>query len=341
MPRERRTTLQDIADRTGYARSTVSLALRDHPSIPVATRAKIHAAARDLGYRPNPLVSALMTQLRGARRANEETIGLINLAEAPFPDLVRRNLFYRQLHDGIRSEADALGVRFDEFVIGPELASSIDRILRSRGIHGLLIFPGSNLNDLGFELEWERYASVHIGFGQDDPIHQVVSDYFHDIDLALRVLRERNIRRVGFAVSTQRDRSIDFSWTSRFLLFQQETPARSRIPLINSKEAEFDRDHFLDWFTRHRPDAILVAGEREYQWLLDAGVSIPGECGVINLVQRGETEMTGVNPRTDQVGCAAVSLLMSLLESNQFGLPRFPRTISIRGEWIEGKTLSC
>jgi LacI family transcriptional regulator len=36
------------------------------------------------------------------------------------------------------------------------------------------------------------------------------------------------------------------------------------------------------------------------------------------------------------VGSAAVELLMSLLQANQFGLPEFPRLISVKGKWLSG-----
>jgi LacI family transcriptional regulator len=57
-------TLQDVADRAGVHRSTVALALRDHPRIPADTRELIRALAEKLGYRKNPLVAALMRSRR-------------------------------------------------------------------------------------------------------------------------------------------------------------------------------------------------------------------------------------------------------------------------------------
>ena len=38
--------------------STVSLALRDHPSIPPSTRARIRAVAKEFGYQRDPLLDA-------------------------------------------------------------------------------------------------------------------------------------------------------------------------------------------------------------------------------------------------------------------------------------------
>jgi DNA-binding LacI/PurR family transcriptional regulator len=64
--------MRDIATETGVSRSTVSRILNDAPlSVPIAagTRARVLAAARDRGYRPNPLARALRgapTMLLGA-----------------------------------------------------------------------------------------------------------------------------------------------------------------------------------------------------------------------------------------------------------------------------------
>lgn len=60
-------TMQDVATAAGVDRTTVSLALRNHPRISLATRKRVQQVADELGYRTHPLVSALMTY-----RANRE-----------------------------------------------------------------------------------------------------------------------------------------------------------------------------------------------------------------------------------------------------------------------------
>lgn len=52
-------TIKDIAREVGMDFSTVSLALRDHPRIAVATRLRIQQAAERLGYVPNRAAQAL------------------------------------------------------------------------------------------------------------------------------------------------------------------------------------------------------------------------------------------------------------------------------------------
>ena len=56
-------TMADIARKVGLGRSTVSMALRNHPEIAAATKDRVLKAASELGYQPNPLISLLMSRL--------------------------------------------------------------------------------------------------------------------------------------------------------------------------------------------------------------------------------------------------------------------------------------
>jgi LacI family transcriptional regulator len=56
---KRRTTLKDIAAKTGYSINTISHALRDLPDISEATRNKIRRTARDMGYFNNTIAASL------------------------------------------------------------------------------------------------------------------------------------------------------------------------------------------------------------------------------------------------------------------------------------------
>lgn len=59
-----RITLKDIAKACGYTANTVSRAMRNDSRLPAATRDKIQAAAKQLGYIPNSLASSLRSGRR-------------------------------------------------------------------------------------------------------------------------------------------------------------------------------------------------------------------------------------------------------------------------------------
>lgn len=63
---EERPTLEDVAAFAGVSRSTASRALNDDAYVSAASREKVLAAARDLGYSPNQAARSLVTRRTGA-----------------------------------------------------------------------------------------------------------------------------------------------------------------------------------------------------------------------------------------------------------------------------------
>lgn len=346
-----RPTLQDIADRAGFGRATVSMALRNHPEIKPATRELICRTAEEMGYRPNPMIAALMTQLRerGGRTAKgqknfpEVTAGQIALVSR-FRGHIRqrefKDSFYRPLYNAINESAEARGYGIDEFGLGenPVSDARLTQILRARGIRGVLFFPGADSPRGEFpDLDWRYFATVLIGFNTaHEGLHQVCSDYGYDFECALRHVRAAGFRRIGLAVTNRVDTATNHAWGSRYLFYRHGIPARDRLPPLFSARDHLAQEEVCAWYERHRPQVVLSAGEMTRDILVRAGHRVPEDVRVVNLVQRGEPGLAGIDPHTAEVGHAAVDLLASLLHGNHLGQPTFPRRISIRGHWVAG-----
>ncbi|MFC5721441.1 LacI family DNA-binding transcriptional regulator [Streptomyces gamaensis] len=117
--------IKDVAERAGVSVATVSRVLNGRSPVP-ATREKVLAAVRELGYRPNVLARALRT-------ARTRTLGLV------ISDL--RNPFFTELADAVEQEARSLGY---SLIIGnagesPEQQDDQLRTLLDRRIDGLLV----------------------------------------------------------------------------------------------------------------------------------------------------------------------------------------------------------
>src|SRR5919106_3191837 len=76
----RRPSMRDVARVAGVSQTTVSFVINDVPDahIPKATRERVWAAVKRLGYRPNAIA-------RGLRRDTTDTIGFVSDAVATTP----------------------------------------------------------------------------------------------------------------------------------------------------------------------------------------------------------------------------------------------------------------
>ena len=120
-----RVTLAQVAQAAGVSRATASLVLNDRRDarFSEATAQRVHAAARDLGYRPNRLATALAhggTQtiallseelssdpfaadlVRGVTRGAAAAGKLLYVVQSDGDDAVRRRLVHQLLDHGVR-----------------------------------------------------------------------------------------------------------------------------------------------------------------------------------------------------------------------------------------------
>ncbi|MCB1486541.1 MAG: LacI family DNA-binding transcriptional regulator [Bauldia sp.] len=116
-------TSRDVAKAAGVSQATVSRVLSNHPSVSPATRTKVEAAFKKLGYEPNGPARAMRTNRTG-------TIGIV----------VSRidNPFYPELLQAISRELDGLGRRMTVWnAQGPGEKSAADAV-RQRLVDGVI-----------------------------------------------------------------------------------------------------------------------------------------------------------------------------------------------------------
>eukprot|EP01083_Nonionella_stella_P237713 833662_1 len=90
--KKKRPVLQDVADRVGVTKMTVSRFLRNPEQVSVALRGKIAAALDELGYIPNRAPDILNPHLPENRFQMKRHIGQIFQS---FPGIARAFLFQR------------------------------------------------------------------------------------------------------------------------------------------------------------------------------------------------------------------------------------------------------
>src|SRR4051794_40954797 len=94
-PQRRRPTIADVARRAGVSAAAVSFAVNDRPGVSQGTRARILAAARDLGWQPSASARALT-------EARTRAVGLV-LARSP--EQLEGDSFFPRFLSGIGAAA--------------------------------------------------------------------------------------------------------------------------------------------------------------------------------------------------------------------------------------------
>ena len=128
-------TLRSLAKILGLSRTTVSDALRGSPRVDPNTALRVKQAAREAGYRRNPLAGALMSELRRSRGATFH--GVLAVVDFNEPDRPKEGApYHHELVAGLNLRATELGFKVEQFSVGHAGISvqRLDSILQSRGI---------------------------------------------------------------------------------------------------------------------------------------------------------------------------------------------------------------
>jgi DNA-binding LacI/PurR family transcriptional regulator len=335
-----RVSLRDIAQQLGLSHSTVSRALRNRPRVAKELRQKILQTAEQMGYRPDPMLSALAQYRQGKFRPEiGSAIGWIN--HWPVSRELRAYKEFDAYFAGASRAAEKFGYRLDEFVCNEEIpVRRVEKILRTRNVNGVLIPPHPLATDwTGFH--WENYAAVRLGRSLlCPPLYQVASDQFGNTVLAFDKIREKGYRRIGFLTGRASQKGGLFK--AGFLMAQSdaedELPALTPLYLRETNVAR-DQECFEQWMREQRPEAILTDVAAARKMLAKAGYSVPDDIGLAVLSILDGNADAGIYQNPEEIGRVGVLLVISLINDGAQGIPPIFRHILVAGEWVDGSSL--
>ncbi len=336
--------MEDVARALGVHRTTVSLALRRDPRIPEATQAAVRAAAERLGYRPNPLVAALMQQQRGRRPKH----GVTTLAYLTFDsetEVWRRNPAYVEIYDGAKARAAELNFRLEEFSLtrGRMNPRRLRQILLTRGIGGVLISPPPGAGSR-VDFDVTDFAAIGIGLRIREPILERVStDHYQATRLAVQMCRARGYRRVGLVVGDMASERIGHRWEAAFLMEHWREPGAANVPMLRgpiNTAVQATPPGFAAWLRRYKPDAVLATpSDRADEWLKTIR-AVSASTALVSLGLRDRRgKIAGIWQNHARVGEMATELLVAKLQRNERGADHAMDTHLVEGEWIDGASL--
>jgi len=331
-------TLHTLAQVCGVSTSTISRALAGHAVVRPEVRLKIEAAARKHGYQRNELVGKLMSHMRTGR--TQQFLGNLAVIHVPSAGQPRLLPAQRRIMAGAASRAKELRFQLYEFSAALEDmdTASYARMLHARGVQGV-IFLYTEPTGMMTDFPWSEFATLEIDYGQLEPVmHTVCLDHYGTMTRALAQLQASGYRRIGLFMKKFKDQRIAYKWSSAFTSCQSHGAKIGNIPLLITES--LNQTVFQQWYRKYRPDVVIGHLDEALDWLEQAGVSVPSETAFFNLSwTERKRPCAGLDLRLELQGEVAAETIISQIQRGERGLPADPRTIMVRGRWVDGPTL--
>lgn len=330
-----RVTLGQIATRARVHVTTVSLALRDSHRLPLDTRERIQKLARQMGYAPDPVLSAL-NAYRSKVRAPVFQATLAYFNNYPERHQLLSVPTFREYHRGALRRAEELGYKLEEvWLHEPHLTpQGIRRRLLSKGIRGILVFPQSEPGMLP-NFAWDDFSAVAFGYSVTSPqLHRVTNHQFRSVLHLIRELRYLGYRRIGLNVAEEYDRRMNLAPTAAYGAYDRSIPARERVPILVPRYRN-DLHRLRGWIERHRPDAIICQDFSMWDKILSLGMRVPEDIGFAYIhIGKAETLLSGIHQNDEEIGRTAIDFLVAMLHRNERGVPAVAQHVLVDGVWL-------
>lgn len=340
-PQSERVTLRTVAKATGYTTATVSMALRNKEQINPKTRRKIQAAARKLGYTPDPAITELMFRLRAEKAPQQQaTIAMASMFTG------NENRHNPHLAIGIhflKKAAADYGYGMEVFPLYDfaERPGSMERILRARGIRGLIL-GGLPSNRPAIDLDISQFSVATIGYSRTISVHRACQHQYADTRSLMAELWQKGFRRPGLILPRDSDQRVNFHYSAAFRVFLSHIPTASRIePAIVET---LTREILLQWVTRFQPDVLIThapSPDTIKTWLVEGGYRIPHDISMAILdLPEARGDYAGMVQNLPHTAGAAIDLVINQIHRDQRGLQENPKTVMLEGEFYDGPSLN-
>lgn len=306
-------TLRDVSEASGVSEMTVSRVLRNRGDVSAATREKVLATAKQMGYVPNKIAGALASQR-------------VNLVAVIIPSLSN--------------------------MVFPEVLSAISAVLEETELQpvvGVTDYMPEKEERVLFEmLSWRPSGVIIAGLERSDasramlkasgiPVIEIMDTDGIPIDAAVGISHRRAGRQMAKAILKQGYENIGFMGTKmpldhrarkRFEGFTEEL-ARNGVEIMDQEfysggsalakgremtKAMMERTPDLD-FLYYSNDMIGAGG---LLWLMEAGYDIPGRIGLagfngVELLQGLPRQLATMDACRRDIGKRAAQVLVERL----------------------------
>ncbi|MEA2068575.1 MAG: LacI family DNA-binding transcriptional regulator [Verrucomicrobiota bacterium] len=336
--------LRDIAEKADVSRMTVSLALRGDPRVAAATRERVRKIAKEMGYKPNPKIATLMSEVAKTHHV-ESGEHLAFLTSHRTEDGWKQWDHSVKCFEGARERAAEYGYVLEPCWVRDAKCppGKLVHRLWSRGIKGCLVASlGTDMlvgDQRTLDFDWSRFAVVELDETLDTPkLTCARHDHFNGMLLLLHALESLGYRRMGLTMSRETEMRTRHRWYAAYMLWKETRGFKNDLPILFS-----DTHNGIlgkKWVLKNRIDAVVSVDAALFDLLQDEGISIPEEVGfcVLDRPEMGDCSLSGIGQNPRLIGQSAMDILVGLVRRGERGVPNHPSQWICNGQWIAGSS---
>lgn len=314
-----------LAVRLGLSRATVSRALRGSPLLPDATRERVRSLAAELGYRPDPLLSALAARRQRPGGPGRPAWALLHTGNQPETDATL-----------LGAEAERRGYSLTPVRL-PGGAAELDRQLESLGAEAVLVLPLRDdvlLRRFDWDrLAWQQRSWLAVGIARHAvAMHAVRGDALEGVALALERMLARGFRRIAVLREHPRLSPLNELQGAGLAL------AKSRLSGLNLHDCPLLPDQPVPpALARFHPEAVLTGFAALHRRLPADLAMLPwATLGLAGARQRG---IAGVLFDPALRATAAADWIDTMIRRRERGLPLQACSLALAPQWLDGRSL--
>lgn len=318
---QKRVTQKDIARAADLSVAAVSMALKGNIALPASTIFRVKKIAAELGYIPDPALSALAAHRSLTRVRNSYSVlGYLTPEQASASS--------DELFQKISSRAEQLGFRLEAFSTSSKELSPqrLAQILTTRGIRGLILSPTCELGP-NCGIDWESFSVVALNLsGNRSELPSIVPDYQEEMRTCLESLGNA---RIGLVLDSTKSKAENQLWQAAYLYYHGKYTANpNKGSAVLKIESDTPQAQVRKWIEEHQLDTV-VSNKRDLNSSLPTNTTFASLCSE----SEAEEEVDGIKRDYQSIGQLAIETLNSLLQDNRFGTERAHVSSYSAGSW--------
>lgn len=329
--------MKQIAKDLGLSVQSVSYALRGRKGVSEQTRLRIRNHATKLGYEPDAGLRALAdfrtSQCKVATRWN--TVALVH--NWPTESAFLQDEFYGRLFNQLKIAAKERGITIVPYWLGAEceFAQVVFRKMRDRGITGVLVAPPRlALNEPRINFPAWQFQIVTFGPEHLYPdLHTVQFDFYENLRLAWRVLRERGRQRIGLVYAKHQGWRTGYAWRAAYHVEKLLAGGTPGVLMPLELEGSRKETHavFIDWLRKDNYDAVISSIPHVADWVREE----KSDCEVA-IFNASLSDQQGIDLNLPLMAQTAIELLYIEMQRSLQQDQRLPFRVHIPGHWVDG-----